>query len=402
MISLLIHIVLGLAARSNNYSELYFGLENCQCAGGKIDRYSYEHVGTEGKNIGCIGGCGGGRFEYHREGQLVKQIRMWYGGGADHSGITYLCWTLTDNSNKCVGSYRGTMCDPFKFEPYEKIWSMALHGNGVGTTLGRLQFTTLTSAGETRSWSCGHSHTSYPVTNANGYMLSGFFGQSGKAVDQMGVLLAPYTCAVKSREIISMECVDKSGSDCLATWTSSGQYADVEQICNACNTSFDPTCQFSFSLAETHSVTTTSASIDQIGGSVTWAGEFSESFFGFESAKETVTVGVSYSSTWSSSKSQTTSTTTTIGSSCSIQVTHGHAVKAEGKMHAGDMTANIKLTVRTTTTCGQEKNQVHNGTVMITNVAVLAEITQCYFYDVQCDQESGKLNILTTNEVPTM
>jgi len=45
----------------------------------------------------------------------------------------------------------------------------------------------------------------------------------------------------------------------------------------------------------------------------------------------------------------------------------------------------MKFTVRTTTSCGQNDEEVHDATVTLTNVAVMAEVATCTFSDVDCD-----------------
>jgi len=354
---------------------------NCYCAGGDISTWPGETAAKYG-TAACIGGCGGSRFEFHAHGQIVKKFQMWRS-----SDVVYgICIILSDDSNACYGTTSGAERCEYTFDVanFEKIWTMALHGNGKGQSLGRFEFTTLDINGKTGKFECGNAHTAYTASGVSGRVISGFFGQSGNFIDQMGVLTVEPECAVTGREIIDMQCVDKQGDSCLASWTDGGKYESVEQICNACDTEMSPTCSFQFSLTESHTVTTTSTSIDELGGSVKIGAKFSESFFDLEKMEETVEVSVTYSHTWSESKSMSVTTTESVGSTCTIPLEGGHAVKAVGNMHAGDMTADMKITVRETTQCGQHKDTEHDATITISNVAVLADITTCKFVDVDC------------------
>jgi hypothetical protein len=119
---------------------------------------------------GCIGGCGGGPFNFHAFGTTVQTIRAWKGG--DHDGLVALDVQLFSGDRQVMGSIptRGPDAS-FTFAIGETlIGDVELCGNGVGTRTGLLRFKT--SLGNT--FSVGDEHTPYYFSSGDSF-LTGFF-----------------------------------------------------------------------------------------------------------------------------------------------------------------------------------------------------------------------------------
>lgn len=360
-------------------------LGSCGCAG--VALFPNEVFAMEG-DYGCIGGCDGGEFVHHTEGTIVKTIDMWWGGGVPNEGVAKMCVTNGNATAWCEGQEKGTKCS-YTFSENEKLIDMTLYGNGIGTRFGRLEFNTILPNGETHNWSCGPSagRNPYRVTNANGKQISGFFGRAGADINMLGVLLIEPTCTVISKKITNMECINKSGMNCLADWVDGGHYITLEQGCDACNTSAGIHCGLNFNLKETHSIEMTSTSSQSIdvntGVSMTATAGFNVEVVKAEVAV-TTSVNVGYGKTWGTTKSQTTSTETTVGSDCSADLLPHTMVYGRGNAKAGSMVADMRITVTEVDSCGNESPTEHTYQLTVSNVAMTAEIAHCTYEDGTC------------------
>lgn len=147
-----------------------------------------ERLAVHDNNVGCIGGPGGSHFEGHAEGETVKSFTFWPWGGAS-DGASALTWTLTSGVELHAGKAKKESCS-FTFEAGDHIvGDIGLHGNGIGTRLGRIEFNVRRAAtGKTESFGCGHEHTRYSFA-ADGMVITGFTGSSGDDINNLGVLI---------------------------------------------------------------------------------------------------------------------------------------------------------------------------------------------------------------------
>jgi hypothetical protein len=317
----------------------------------------------------------------------VKTITMWPTGGL-HNAATGLAWTLTNGNEYYVGQGEGEM-KSVEFQPGDHlVGDIVLHGNGHGTRFGRIEFKVRRAAsGEIEEYKWGDSHSPYYFP-ADGMVISGFLGGAGSEIDMLGVILREPDCSVVSREITNIECVSPVDGDylkCSSVWTDAGTTDTAHALCDFCSTSNDGTCTATFKMVETHTTTTSSKSIDQLGGSIKIGDEFSVGLLGTGGKfKEEYTV--TYSHTWEESKSSSSSTTNWIVSTCAVDMKAGTKTAFDSLQHMGHMSADIKLTVTMTDKCGGSSTETHDGTVQISNVPITATITECTPYDLPCTE----------------
>lgn len=326
-----------------------------------------------------------------------------------HLGVNWavqqLCWVWNDGTKECQGGQRtgcgsglGQLCQ-YTFEAGETLTEMHLWAaDEMGSTDGRLRridFKTIKLSGQQGTFECGpvgqhNTGWGWYGVNVQGMAISGFFGQASGDVDQLGVLVMPPKCPVVKYEIIKAECVNAAGSACASTWTDTGDLIGVDAKCDACGSSYGTTsCDFRFSWTSTSTISTTSKSIDVLGGSVTVTGNV-----GLTLVKDvfnvggSISFGVNYAHTWANAKSQTATKSGTVLSICQTEVPAGHATIAKGFMRAGMMKADVKLTVRSTTSCGVTSSQEHPAEIIVHNVPSLQDITSCTFSDASCSSQN--------------
>jgi hypothetical protein len=147
-----------------------------------------ERVAITSNNVGCIGGTGGTHFEGHALFETVKSFTLHPWGG-ENDGATGLTWRLSNDVEIHIGNAKKESCS-FTFEPGDRIvGDIGLHGNGIGTRLGRMEFNVRRGAtGQLDSFACGHEHTRYSFP-ADGMAIAGFFGSSSSEIDNLGILI---------------------------------------------------------------------------------------------------------------------------------------------------------------------------------------------------------------------
>lgn len=139
----------------------------------------------------CIGGFNGGgkAYDHHHHGQPIKTLRVWM-GGADDGVKAIQMETFGDAHGKTFEDTIGIIPargadNTITFAPGEQIvGDITLCGNGVGTRLGHIGFKT----SKDQTFSAGDTHTPY-YNPADGTMLSGVFGHSGKDVNNLAFYL---------------------------------------------------------------------------------------------------------------------------------------------------------------------------------------------------------------------
>jgi len=163
-------------------------LGGCSCAGGSISIWTtYETFPTSNPgNAGCIGGCGGIAFTMHDYMTSVRDLRIWWGHGAEYNGFKAIQVVFFNGKQQTQGVLPASGADAsFTFNAGEFLDGVVtLSGNGHGTRTGYLHFKTNTG----REFSAGNLHTPY-YFEATGSLLAGFFGQAGSDIDQLGLLL---------------------------------------------------------------------------------------------------------------------------------------------------------------------------------------------------------------------
>ena len=133
-------------------------------------------------NSGSIGGNGGGEVGIlANTGGLVERVGVW-ASGRDIIGVSVKF--TNDEEKKQMGSGKWGDYSEFIFEAAETVKSLSLWGNGKGTNLGRIKFTTSTG----RSFDCGghNGKEEFPQDVGSGLWV-GIKGNCGGTVDMMGV-----------------------------------------------------------------------------------------------------------------------------------------------------------------------------------------------------------------------
>jgi len=165
------------AVSSNSGSEV-----GCSCPG--MAPFSYERLPRNDAGGGCVGGCGGGAFSFHKDGGIVRKISVWWNPHVDkNSGIKAIRISYFDDPNVHVAgnpTYKGAQYKEINFNPGETIkGDVALSGNGFGTRLGYIHFET---SGGQKFEAGQNSHTKY-LFDSGGSFISGIGGGAGEDVD---------------------------------------------------------------------------------------------------------------------------------------------------------------------------------------------------------------------------
>jgi hypothetical protein len=133
-------------------------------------------------NSGGIGGNGGGEVSIRANtGGLVERVGVW-ASGRDIVGVSIKF--TNDEEKQQMGSGKWGEFSEFVFESAETVQSLSLWGNGKGTNLGRIKFTT--SKGRTFDWGGHDGKQEYPQDVGSGLWV-GIKGRCGGTVDLMGV-----------------------------------------------------------------------------------------------------------------------------------------------------------------------------------------------------------------------
>lgn len=157
--------------------------ESCYCASFDLKDYQVWPKNEEGNR--CVGGCGGSRFRIQKTGGTIKEIRVWTSNGKS-SHIRAIRWTWHNGDTKVKGKpAQGDGPWSFNFDAGEYVsGDVLLSGNGIGTRLGSIEFTT--SAG--RNFRVGMKDPHRFHFPSGGAYFGGFFGRAGLEIDQLAVI----------------------------------------------------------------------------------------------------------------------------------------------------------------------------------------------------------------------
>jgi hypothetical protein len=166
--------------------ELSADSQACTCAGGAL--FNNERTPKNDAGGGCVGGCGGEPFTIHKQGGIVRSITVWYGTHVDkNDGIKAIRIAyFGDDDDHVIGKpENGPESKKISFQPGETITGdMTLSGNGFGTRLGYIAFST--SAGQ--KFEAGQNgHTKY-LFDTGGSFVSGIKGRAGDDINQLAVI----------------------------------------------------------------------------------------------------------------------------------------------------------------------------------------------------------------------
>lgn len=197
-------------------------------------------------------------------------------------------------------------------------------------------------------------------------------------------------CKVLSQTIVAMECAQPGGAGACEgrmDETDPAEAFSVVTDCDACD--FDGTmhCSNAFSYQRTHTMTTESSEIQTISNEIDIGVSFEAGEDTFiEKTTETATFSYKHSwgSTWESSRSQSLSTQSTISSDCDFQLQPKSKANLTGMILERNLIADIRLTLRTVTTCGTT-NSTHDATVTINHVPTSSLVTHCKVQKEPCD-----------------
>jgi len=166
--------------------ELSADSNTCYCAGGPL--FNNERTPKDDAGGGCVGGCGGSPFTIHKEGGIVSSIRVWYGTHVDkNDGIKAIrIRYFGDDNDHVIGhpTY-GPDSKEITFQPGETIkGDMTLSGNGFGTRLGYVAFST---SGGQKFEAGQNGHTKYLFGSGDSF-VAGIKGRAGDDINQLAFI----------------------------------------------------------------------------------------------------------------------------------------------------------------------------------------------------------------------
>ncbi|KAM9506583.1 aerolysin-like protein isoform 1-T2 [Salvelinus alpinus] len=144
-----------------------------------------------------IGGGGGTSFEFHgmNNGATLKKI----GVAVGNSQVKAVWAELTDGKVATFGD--ADTFNEFEFNLGERITKLSLWGNGSGTRLGAIKFTTSENREFSEKMTSWPLKTEYTIDVGSGICL-GLQGRSGSDIDCMGFL---FIKTIKSSVMTDME-----------------------------------------------------------------------------------------------------------------------------------------------------------------------------------------------------
>lgn len=236
--------------------------------------------------VRIIGGDGGDPFDCNLVmlGGALKEISAW----VDGSVVRQIYMLFSDGTSFIEGTSSGDPDQTYNFAQGETISALSLWGNGVGTRLGRIRFTT-SSGG--RFDSGGSTSTEYHVDVGSGICV-GATGRSGSDIDNLGFYFLKSFTSMKLDNVIYS---DLNGQPCnpdnlsRETYTNNGtdekQYTFSGSIAVTDTSTWTTTQTFSFggSIGLTAGVPT----IGEVNSTFTWeVGSSSEQSFSESSTHE--------------------------------------------------------------------------------------------------------------------
>lgn len=133
---------------------------------------------------GVIGGSHGDAFDLRSDDSgLVQNIRFYMKDDGTQC-LKGLDVTFSRGKKATAGGLAGNTYQDFKFDTGERITTMTLWGNGVGTRVGRIEFKT----NKDKSFAFGKDvkdQKAYPLDVGSGYLV-GFYGKAGADLDALG------------------------------------------------------------------------------------------------------------------------------------------------------------------------------------------------------------------------
>ena len=144
-----------------------------------------------------IGGRGGQAFNFvgGSDGSMLQKIGVWVGGWQ----VKAVKIWMTNGKSQQFGNPSGPYQE-YAFQPGELITKMSLWGNGAGTRLGAIKFST-NKGGEffakMTDWGLKQE---YPIDTGSGICV-GVMGRSGSDIDSMGFV---YVKPLKSSQMIDV------------------------------------------------------------------------------------------------------------------------------------------------------------------------------------------------------
>lgn len=143
-------------------------------------------------HINIVGGNGGNAFNFYaQDGAMLEKIGVWVGGSQIKAAKVW----LTDGKVKQFGDPSGPYQE-FSFQLGETISQMLLWGNGAGTRLGAIKFSTNKGNQFFAKMTKWGLKQEYPVDTGSG-ICTGVLGRSGVDIDCMGfVFIKPISQSV--------------------------------------------------------------------------------------------------------------------------------------------------------------------------------------------------------------
>jgi hypothetical protein len=305
-------------------------------------------------NLGAIGGSGGGAVEFLAQtGGLVERVGVW-ASGKDIIGVS-VKFSNDEKINK-MGSGEWGDYSEFIFEDAsETVKSLSLWGNGQGTNLGRIKFTT--SKG--RTFDCGGhgGKTEYPMDVGSGLWV-GIRGNCGATVDNMSVFFLTRVDSMKIKDV-------KFKND--PTGTSQGIKPKVLKSAQFPwhGKPYDYKFERPRIETESHTVTETKSHSTALALGLTeeWKGEVN---LFFAKTDLTITASEQMTFTWTTENSTTDTTQTTDGMTPGVsgKITGpDDAIVVEAVTYTGSLDLEYTATIEVKMASGASYNIPTNGTM---------------------------------------
>ena len=163
----------------------------------KIEAQNLYSSGNPYLTVWIIGGRGGGAFNFYggSDGSMLEKIGVWEGGWQIKSVKIWLTNGLIRQFGNPSGPYK-----EYAFQPGELMTSMSLWGNGEGTRLGAIKFTTNKKGNFFAKMTDWGLKQEYPIDVGSGASI-GVMGRCGSDIDCMGfVFIKP----LRSSNLIDM------------------------------------------------------------------------------------------------------------------------------------------------------------------------------------------------------
>ncbi|KAJ5748311.1 uncharacterized protein N7511_010007 [Penicillium nucicola] len=303
-------------------------------------------------NLGAIGGTGGGAVDIIAQtGGLVEKVGVW-ASGKDIIGVSVKF--TNDETAKKMGSGEWGDYSEFIFEDAtEIVKSLSLWGNGKGTNLGRIKFTT--SKGRTFDYGGQSGKKEYPMDVGCGLWV-GIGGNCGATVDNMSVYFLTKVDSMKMKDVKFKNDPTGTSQGIKPKMIKSAQFPWLGK-------SYDYKFERPRLEKETHTVTETKGQSTTAGLSFTetWKGEVN-----LFVEKATLEVGAteSVSHVWSKDSSTADSEETTDGMTAGVSgkiESANDGVMIEAVSYTGTLDLDYTATIEVKMASGASYNIPTNG-----------------------------------------